>query len=185
VGRRRQGLAHLLGQQVVGQDGVLVGERVIALLPGQSSRAGQVGSFKVRLAKRSASEHGILEIHGVENPHSLSLKKQDGLDHDPCTPAWPKAMEQAYAQKWRAEHPAQADPAAEKPAAATSFKAPAFYDDTREHLANSFHSVKTRTPSVEDEHFGNNAAIAIHMANYSYFKQAPACWDAEAKQIRS
>jgi len=132
---------------------------------------------------RFMGEHGILEIHGVENPHSLTVKAQDGLDHDACTPAWPQPMEQEYARKWKAEHPAQADPPAGK-TEATSFQAPAFYDDTKEHLANFFHSVKTRTPSVEDEHFGNNAAVAIHMANYSYFQQTPALWDAEAKQVK-
>jgi predicted dehydrogenase len=133
---------------------------------------------------RFMGEHGILEIHGVENPHSLSLKTQDGLDHDACTPAWPSPMAEEFAQKWQAEHKEQADAAAGKGDPATTFKAPSFYDDTREHLANFFHSVKTRTPSVEDEHFGNNAAIAIHMANYSYFNQTPAIWDAEAKQIK-
>lgn len=133
---------------------------------------------------RFMGEHGILEIHGVENPTSLSLKQQDGLDHGPCTPAWPSPMRQEYAQKWEAEHKAEADPSPRNEEA-TTFKAPALYDDTRDHLANFFNSVRTRKPSVEDEHFGNNAAIAIHMANYSYFNQAPACWDAEAKQIRS
>jgi predicted dehydrogenase len=133
---------------------------------------------------RFMGEHGILEIHGVENPSSLRLTAQDGLDHDACTPAWPSAMEQDYARNWEAEHPAQANPSGGSPDKVTTFRAPTHYDDTREHLANFFHSVKTRMPSVEDEHFGNNAAIAIHMANYSYFKQTPACWDAEAKQIK-
>jgi predicted dehydrogenase len=134
---------------------------------------------------RFMGEHGILEIHGVENPTSLTLRAQDGLDHSPCTPAWPSPMRQDYAQKWEAEHRAQADPSARKPDEITAFKAPALYDDTRDHLANFFQSVKTRKPSVEDEHFGNNAAIAIHMANYSYFNGTPACWDADGKQIRS
>jgi len=38
---------------------------------------------------------------------------------------------------------------------------------------------------VENEEFGNNAALGCHLANYSYFKNTPAVWDAGAKKIRS
>ena len=33
--------------------------------------------------------------------------------------------------------------------------------------------------------FGNNAALACHMANYSYFNKTVAVWDAGAKKIHS
>jgi hypothetical protein len=36
---------------------------------------------------------------------------------------------------------------------------------------------------VENEVFGNNAAIGCHLANYSYFNKRPAIWDATAKKI--
>ncbi|MBZ5563537.1 MAG: hypothetical protein LAP13_14095 [Acidobacteriia bacterium] len=65
----------------------------------------------------------------------------------------------------------------------TNYNAPPDYDDTREHLWNFFQSVKTRQPSIEDAEFGNNAAIACHMANYSYFNKAAAVWNAEGKTI--
>ena len=130
---------------------------------------------------RFMGPHGIMEIHGVENPSGLAVTPQDGLDHDPCTPAWPSPMRQDYAREWHEEHKAELDPPTEK----TTFNAPAMYDDTRDHLWNFFQSVKTRKASVEDEHFGNNAALAIHMANYSFFNNAPAVWDEEAKQIKS
>jgi predicted dehydrogenase len=132
---------------------------------------------------RFMGERGILEIHGVENPGSLTYSMQDGLDHGPCTPAWPGVLRAEYGRKWRAEH--EPKPATQKIAEGTNYSAPRAYDDTRDHLWNFFQSVKTRRPSIENEVFGNNAAIAIHMANYSYFNQSAAVWDASAQRIRS
>ena len=132
---------------------------------------------------RFMGDHGILEIQGVENPDSLSVSRQDGKDHSPCTPAWPSPMRQEYAALWRSKN--DPGPGSEKVIEAVNYLAPHGYDDTRDHLWNFFQSVKTRRPSVEDEHFGNNAAIAIHMANYSYFQKRAAVWDANAKTIRS
>ena len=132
---------------------------------------------------RFMGDHGILEIHGVENPEGLSVSWQDGEDHDPCTPAWPSAMRQKYAANWRAANdPA---PGTQKLIEAANYLAPPDYDDTRDHLWNFFQSVKTRHPSIEDENFGNNAAIAIHMANDSYFQKGPAVWDASTRSIRT
>jgi hypothetical protein len=37
----------------------------------------------------------------------------------------------------------------------------------------------------EDAVFGNNAAIACHMANESHFRQKPVTWDAASKTIKS
>jgi hypothetical protein len=45
--------------------------------------------------------------------------------------------------------------------------------------------VETREHVVEDEVFGNNTAIACHMANHSYFHRKAAMWDAESKTIKS
>ncbi len=132
---------------------------------------------------RFMGDHGILEIHGVENPDSLSVSWQDGKDHGPCTPAWPSPMRQNYAAQWHSEHDPK--PGTQKVIEAANYLAPDGYDDTRDHLWNFFQSVKTRRPSIEDEYFGNNAAIAIHMANYSYFQKSAAVWDASAKSIGS
>jgi predicted dehydrogenase len=132
---------------------------------------------------RFMGDHGIMEIHGVENPDALTVALQDGLDRGPCTPAWPRAMRAEYGGKWRQEHEPKAG--SRKVVETTNYAAPPEYDDTRDHLWNFFESVKTRHPSIEDEVFGNNAAIAIHMANESYYKQSAAVWDAKAKRIRT
>jgi hypothetical protein len=55
---------------------------------------------------------------------------------------------------------------------------------TLEHLRNFFNSVRSRKPVVEDTVFGNNTAIACHMANASYFQKSIAKWDGIAKEIR-
>jgi predicted dehydrogenase len=65
-----------------------------------------------------------------------------------------------------------------------SFTLPQGYDDTADHIANFFRAVETREHVVEDEVFGNNAAIGCHLANYSYFHRTVATWDAATKTIK-
>ena len=57
------------------------------------------------------------------------------------------------------------------------------YSDTVDHQANFYNAVRTRKPVVENEVFGNNAAIGCHLANYSYFNKCVAVWDANSKKI--
>jgi len=45
--------------------------------------------------------------------------------------------------------------------------------------------VRSRKPVTENEVFGNNAAIACHMANESYFRKKPVTWDEASKTIKS
>jgi hypothetical protein len=121
---------------------------------------------------------GMMEIHDG----SVTIWAQDGLDHAPCTPGWPKKMKADYAEQWHQEHDPK--PATQSIIASKSFYAPPGYNDGREHLWNFFESVRTRRPSVEDATFGNDTAIACHMANYSYFKKTVAVWDGKEKKIR-
>lgn len=132
---------------------------------------------------RFLGTRGILEIHGIENPSGFTIWPQDGKNHSPCAPAWPSEMESAYSKKWHSEH--DAAPGAARPIEATGYYAPPHYNDTREHLWNFFQSVKTRRPSVEGPVFGNHAAIACHMANYSYFNHATAVWNAGERKLVS
>jgi hypothetical protein len=90
-------------------------------------------------------------------------------------------MKVDFAQQWRQEH--EPKPASFTTVESTRYYPPPDYNDDREHLWNFFESVRTRRPSVEDASFGNNAAIACHMANYSYFNNAIANWDAGKKRI--
>ncbi len=85
-------------------------------------------------------------------------------------------------EDWRAAHP-QAAPALAK-AAGESYSLPQGYNDTAEHIANFFRAVETREPVVENEVFGNHAAIGCHLANYSYFHKTIATWDAGTKTIK-
>jgi len=128
---------------------------------------------------RFMGTRGILEIRdGV-----LSVYPQDGLDHEPCTPGWPKEMRAEFAENWHAEHDLKAGAATLTDA--TTFYPPPGYDEDRDHLWNFFSSVRTRRPSVEDATFGNNTAIGCHMANYSYFEKTIAVWDANSRSLRS
>jgi predicted dehydrogenase len=94
---------------------------------------------------------------------------------------WTAEAKKQYLQDWHAAHPPQ--PATL--AGVESYTAPQGYNDTAEHIANFFSAVETRQHVVEDEIFGNNAAIACHMANHSYFHRAIATWDATTQSIKS
>ncbi len=83
-------------------------------------------------------------------------------------------------EEWHAAHPAPQpfDPSGE------TFSLPGGYDDTAIHIGNFFRAIETRQHVVEDEVFGNHAAIGCHLANYSYFHHNVAMWDPATKTIK-
>lgn len=96
---------------------------------------------------------------------------------------WPVNLRTQYLADWAKEHPLPVAFDAKAVAEVETYVAPPGYNDTVDHEANFFNSVRSRKPCVENEVFGNNAAIGCHLANYSYFKKTPAMWDAGAKKI--
>jgi predicted dehydrogenase len=97
---------------------------------------------------------------------------------------WPADLRAQYLAQWQTEHPAT-PPLETQLDEVEVFEAPRGYNDTVDHVANFFNSVRTRQTPVENEVFGNNAALACHMANYSYFNKTVAVWDGAARKIRS
>ena len=63
-----------------------------------------------------------------------------------------------------------------------TFVPPPGYSDVVDHQANFFNAVRSRKPCVENEVFGNNAAIGCHLANYAYFNKKIATWDAVGEE---
>jgi predicted dehydrogenase len=128
---------------------------------------------------RFMGKGGLMEIVNGE----LTFTPQDGLDHGPSflSDTWPKKLREEYLSKWRDEHPYKHDAATQE---GVRYTAPPGYNETREHLYTFFNAVRTRTPVVEDASFGNNTAIACHMANHSYYKKTIAIWDAANKSVR-
>lgn len=96
---------------------------------------------------------------------------------------WPKAARAAYLQKWEDDHPEPAPLASKVDEPGESFATPHGYSDVVDHEANFFNAVRTRKPVVENEIFGNNAAIGCHLSNYAYFNKAIAVWDGKARKI--
>ncbi|MDE3150084.1 MAG: Gfo/Idh/MocA family oxidoreductase [Acidobacteriota bacterium] len=93
---------------------------------------------------------------------------------------WTAEAKKQYLDEWRAAHPAPAASLGE----VETYAATPGYDDTADHIANFFRAVETRQHVTEDEVFGNHAAIACHMSNYSYFQKCVATWDEAAKTIK-
>ena len=124
---------------------------------------------------------GLLEIDG----DTITITPQDGKDHDPgwYQQGYPKAMREAYEKQWHLDHDAELPKNKPEP---VIYKNP---EPGRglDHLGIFFEAVRTRNPKIvtEDAVFGNNAAIACHMANASYFSKSVAVWDAKAQKIRT
>src|SRR5213594_2903234 len=129
---------------------------------------------------RIQGSKGVLEVTGS----SLSLAPQSGKDEYPSyyTGSYPRAMRDAYLQKWHQENDPKLGQAAMPETIA--FTGPDF-DDVRPHLWTFFEAVRTRKPVVEDVVFGHHAALACHMANESYFRKSPVSWDEASQSIKS
>jgi predicted dehydrogenase len=96
---------------------------------------------------------------------------------------WPARLRDEYLRKWNEEHPSPAPLDFHVEEEGETFAAPSGYDAVADHQTNFFNAVRSRKPVVENEVFGNNAAIGCHMANYAYFNKAVAVWDAVARKI--
>jgi predicted dehydrogenase len=102
---------------------------------------------------------------------------------DYSTKGWPEDLRKEYEASWEKDHPLPAPFAANLTDEVEEYVPPHGYNDTVDHEANFFNAVRSRKPTVENEVFGNNAALGCHLANYAYFNKRPAMWDATAKKI--
>jgi len=123
---------------------------------------------------------GVLEATGDTLVHS----PQVGEDRWPSYYAYgfPNAMREEYFAKWHAEH--DRTPGSEPVDGSTTYRGQD-WDDLAPHLWGFFEAVQSRTPVVQNAVFGNHAAIACHMANESFFRQAPVRWDAASGTVQS
>jgi predicted dehydrogenase len=96
---------------------------------------------------------------------------------------WPKDLRTQYLANWKEEHPLPGPFTSKVVDEVETFIPPPGYSDVVDHEANFFNAVRSRKPCVENEVFGNNAAIGCHLANYAYFNKKIATWDATAKKI--
>ena len=129
----------------------------------------------------------VIVFHGSQatmtlNGNTLTFEPQDTRPRPEgySLNGWTAAAKKQYLDDWHAAHPE----APAKVGDVESYGPPPGYNDTADHIANFFHAVVTREHVVEDEVFGNNAAIACHMANHSYFHRGVAVWDAGTKTIK-
>ena len=131
---------------------------------------------------------GLLEIGGAgggARGGGITITPQDGKDPDPgwYQQGYPKAMREAYEEQWHLDHDAELAKVKPEPIVYRNSEPARGLD----HMGIFFEAVRTRNPKIITEHavFGNNAAIACHMANASYFSKSVAVWDAKARKIRT
>ncbi len=130
---------------------------------------------------RFQGSHGILEV----TEFGIAHYPQTGEDSAPSyyTYGYPQAMREAYFKEWHAKND---PPVGKEPLFENYVYKGNDFDDVRPHLWTFFSSVKSRKPLTEDAVFGNNAALACHMANESYFRGCVAVtWDAASSTIKS
>jgi hypothetical protein len=92
-------------------------------------------------------------------------------------------MREAYNKEWHEGNDPR--PGTSRLVQGESYQYPPGYSEFREHLWDSFQSIRPRHPSVEGPVFGNNPPLGCHMVNYSYFHKTPAVWDASARKVTS
>ena len=97
---------------------------------------------------------------------------------------WPEKLREEYLADFRAKNPPPTALAAKVDADTEVYTMPEGYSDLVDHQANFFNAVRSRKRVVENEEFGNHAAIGCHLANYAYFNKTIATWDAGAKKIK-
>jgi len=127
---------------------------------------------------RFQGSKGILEI----TERGINYSPQTGEDSAPSYYAFgfPREMREAYFKKWHEEH--DPPPGKEPLLEGYSYRGPS-WDDLGPHLFTFFDAVRSRKPVIEDAVFGHHAALACHMANESYFRQAAVTWDAASGRI--
>ncbi len=137
-----------------------------------------LGTESTELA-RFMGPKGILDLQEF----GMQLSPQTGIDMSPSYYAsgFPQAMRDEYISKWKAEN---APPIGKEPLFDQTTWRGHDYDDMVPHLNNFFEAVKSRKPVIQDAVFGNNAAIACHMANESYFRQKQVFWDEATRSVK-
>jgi predicted dehydrogenase len=133
---------------------------------------------------------GFLAFYGTKGTmtikgSTLSYKPQDTRPQPEgySIHGWPARLREQYLKKWHEDNPLPAPLNFQVDEEVESFTTPHDYDAVADHQANFFNAVRSRKPVVENEVFGNHAAIGCHMANFAYFNKAAAVWDQAAKKI--
>jgi predicted dehydrogenase len=129
---------------------------------------------------RFQGSKGLLEL----KEFSVSYAPQSGVDTSPSyyTASYPARLRNPYMKQWHEEHDPQPG---QEPAPEIQTWNGNDYDDLRPHLWKFFEAVRSRKPVVQDIVFGHHAALACHLANESYFRKSPVCWDEGSHSIKS
>src|SRR5467141_451489 len=133
---------------------------------------------------------GFLGFYGTKGTmvikdSTLTVKLQDTRPQPESYSiyGWPAKLRDEYLKKLHEENPLPAPLDFRVDEEVETFATPPGYDPVPDHQANFFNAVRSRKPVVENEVFGNNAAIGCHLANYAYFSKSVAVWDPGAKKI--
>jgi len=123
---------------------------------------------------------GLLEAGEFD----LKYSPQAGVDTDPSyyASSFPAKLREEYFKQWHEEHD---PPLGKEPVHDDVVYKGHDWDDVRPHQQTFFQAVRSRKPVTEDAVFGNNAAIACHMANESYFRKKAVTWDEASKTLKS
>jgi predicted dehydrogenase len=148
-------------------------------------------NFRVALRCNLNNEGG--EFIGFYGTRGTMIIKDSTLTYQPqdtrpqpegySVKGWPKELREQYLETWHQEHPMPGPLQSKVDEEGESYATPHGYSDVVDHEANFFNAVRTRKPVVENEVFGNQAAIGCHLSNYAYFNKCVAVWDGKAKKI--
>ena len=129
---------------------------------------------------RFQGSKGILEV----TEFAINYYPQTGEDQAPSyyTSGYPQKMRDAYTADWHAKN--DPVPGKEPILEGYTYRGDS-WDDEKPHLWRYFQGVRNHQQVTEDTVFGNNAALACHMSNESYFRKSAVTWDAASGTIKS
>lgn len=150
-------------------------------------------TVSVRCNLNNQSEGGGTRVYGTKGTLEFNSERSVTFIAEDTRPrpetysveGWPKKLRDEYWTQWKQEHPAPPLSSLTPVEQSQTFRASDDYDEDLAHMENFLNAVRTRKACDEGPTFGNWTAIACHMANYSYFKNAEAVWEEQSKQIRT
>jgi predicted dehydrogenase len=121
-----------------------------------------------------------LNLHRVGIEHASTNQVLTGYN---SVTTFSTAQQQAFAEKYRAEHPSSEETRRTK--SSEKYVVPKGYDERLDHFVNFFNSVRDGKPVYEDAAFGYRAAAPALLCNDSYRQRKEIDWDPVAMKVVS
>jgi predicted dehydrogenase len=129
---------------------------------------------------RFIGNEGMMTIGGG----GVSLtKRQPEREPGMTIESFPEAIQKQYLEEYRKKYPSRKGTDRMQSTALETYSVGRNYNDTFDHFATFFASVRSRQPVLEDAVFGLRAAGPALLGNLSYFNKRPYLWNPDTMRL--